>query len=709
MTAVADPGPVGAVERAVGAGAEGQLFSVPDLHCAGCIAKVERTLSRLEGVTAARVNLSLRRVSVRGDCTADAITEALGNAGYAAHALDTAALEDRTDPVGRDLLLRLAVAGFAMMNVMLLSVAVWSGAADATRELFHLISAAIALPVVVFSARPFFDHAWRALRAGGLNMDVPISVAILLAAGMSLFEALNGGADAYFDAALSLTFFLLVGRYLDHRTRGAARSAAAELAALEANSATRLQGAVPEVVAIRDLAVGDRVQVATGGRVPVDGRLEREAITDCSFLTGESDPVARAAGQTVQAGEVNLGPALLLRATAVGQDTTLQRMAALVDLAEGARNRYTTLADRAARIYAPAVHLLGLLAFLGWWWGTGDVRLSLNIAIAVLIITCPCALGLAVPAVSSAAIGRLYSLGYLVKSGTALERLAEVDTIVFDKTGTLTLPRIAAEGTDLPASARGVALALARSSDHPVARAVVAAFGAQPAAVLSDVSETPGQGVSARRNGELVQLGRSEWLGAGTQGFGLRIGDQCWPIARTEALRPGAAAAVARLRAQGLQVMILSGDRTDAVQAIARDLGIGMATGGLTAQEKHARLDAMAAQGRKVAMIGDGLNDAAALAAAQASIAPAGALDVTRTAADIVVLREDITDLPLVLATARAARRLSIQNFAIAAAYNLVAIPVALSGFATPLLAALAMSASSLTVLANAMRVRRAR
>ena len=418
-------------------------FSIPDVHCAACIGKIERGLASVRGVQDVRVNLSLKRLSVTGAAAAPRILDALADLGYDAFPLDPEALGRSQDLVGRRLLTRMAVAGFAMMNVMLLSVAVWSGASDATRDLFHLISAAIALPVVAYSAQPFFQNAWSALRVRRLNMDVPISLAIILAAGMSLYETLNSGPHAYFDAALSLTFFLLIGRYMDHQTRSAARSAAKELTALETHSATRVDGNTFETVPVAQVAVGDILQVASGARVPVDGiLLSDDALMDRAFLTGESAAVNAQKDDLLQAGEINLAAPLRLRATAVGEDTTLRRMAALVETAENGRNAYTALADRAAQVYAPAVHLLALVAFLGWLVATGDVRHSLNIAIAVLIITCPCALGLAVPAVSTAAISRLFSAGFLVKHATALERLAEVDHVVFDKTGTLTLSLI---------------------------------------------------------------------------------------------------------------------------------------------------------------------------------------------------------------------------------------------------------------------------
>lgn len=685
----------------------GVVLSLPGIHCAGCIGTVERGLSALPGVRLARVNLSLKRVSIATELSEQDLVAHLAGLGYEAHPLNLEALDQQTDQTGRGLLLRLGVAGFAMMNVMLLSVAVWSGASDATRDLFHLISAAIALPVVAYSGQPFFRNAFAAVRAGGLNMDVPISLAILLAAGMSLYETLHGGHHAYFDAALSLTFFLLIGRYLDYRTRSAARSAAKELSALEVHSAQRMRDGIAQTVPIGDLALGDELLIATGMRVPVDGALiSAQAVTDRAFLTGESEPAHSVRGASISAGEVNLGAPFQIRATAVGNDTTLRRVAALVDRAENARNRYTALADRAARIYAPAVHLLALFAFIAWYAIGGDLRHALNIAIAVLIITCPCALGLAVPAVSTAAIGKLYDLGFLVKSGTALERLAEVETAVFDKTGTLTVAGVDADISELSETDRSIAIALAQASAHPLSRAVCAALQGTPPATVTHLAEHPGDGVAAQWNGTPVRLGRGPWLGADFDGLGLLVGDKATPIGQTEILREGAKGALASLAARGLGLILLTGDRPERAAPIARRLGISDIRAGISTQGKHDLLADMANQGARVAMVGDGLNDAASLAAAHASIAPSTALDATRNAADIVVLRDSFADLPVVFATARSAVRLSRQNFAIAAAYNCVAVPVALAGYATPLLAALAMSVSSLTVLANALRVR---
>jgi Cu2+-exporting ATPase len=678
-------------------------FSVPGVTCAACIGKIERGLSHLNGVASVRVNLSMKRLSVAGQVDPEAIQSAVTAMGYDIYPLDIARLEAARDAQGRALLMRMAVAGFAMMNVMLLSVAIWSGASGATRDMFHMISAMIALPTVAYAGQPFFISAMTALRAGRLNMDVPISLAILLASGMSLFESLSGGAHAYFDAALSLTFFLLIGRYLDHRTRSTARSAARELAALEVQTAMRVDGAQSETVPASDLRMGDIVLVPTGSRVPIDGvLLSASALMDRSILTGESAAVTLQSGATLQAGEINLTAPLRLRSICDGTDTSLRRMAALVETAENARNGYTALADRAARIYAPAVHGLALAAFTGWWFATGDLRFAINVATAVLIITCPCALGLAVPAVSTAAVSRLFSLGYLVRHATALERLAEVTQIMCDKTGTLTRPFIQLP-EDLSETDRQIAKALAQSSHHPLSRAVVTALANTPAADLTDVREVAGNGVVGRYGDISVRLGRGLWIGAANPGLCLAIGDAPHTLLEApEVLRPGVKAAIAGI---DLPCEIVTGDAAGPAEALAARLSVPVISGA-TPQDKLNRLSILSAAGGRVLMIGDGLNDTAVVAAAHASIAPSTALEASRNAADVVVLKESFADLPLVLHIARATRRLSQQNFAIAALYNAIAIPIALAGVATPLMAALAMSASSLTVLLNAQRMR---
>ncbi|WP_425083525.1 heavy metal translocating P-type ATPase [Ruegeria profundi] len=692
-------------------------LSLPGIHCSACIANVERALNAHPGVEDARVNLTLKRAMIKAapEMRAADLIPVLEHAGYEAHELDAGALSATSvDKAGRDLLMRLAVAGFASMNVMLLSVSVWSGATDATRDMFHWISAAIALPAIAFSAQPFFANAWSALRVRRLNMDVPIVLAILLALVTSLWETALSGEHAYFDAALTLTFFLLAGRYLDYRTRAAARSAAEELTALEVPRALRLIDGTEEEVAVSALAVGDLILVRPGGRMPVDGQIvSGQSELDRSLLTGETLPVFAEAGQIVSAGEVNLTGPLTIRATAVGEDTSLHRMADLVAIAESGRSRYTSLADKAAKLYAPGVHILSALSFVGWYIYSGDLRTALNIAAAVLIITCPCALGLAVPAVTTAASGRLFRKGMLIKHATALERLAEVDTVVFDKTGTLTsgAPEVTNLGDHTTADLE-IALALAEASAHPLSVALAKAAreaGIKPAK-LRDITEVPGYGTEAQYRNQRVRLGRAAWVGA-EQGAEtsawLSVGSNA-PVAFrfTDALRPGAAEAVSGFSTAGKQVILISGDSTGAVKALAEKLGIENWIAEALPQDKAQRIQEFSENGHKVLMVGDGLNDTAALAAAHVSISPASALDAARVASDIVLLGTDLSPIADACETAVKATKRIRENFRIATVYNVIAVPLAVIGLATPLIAALAMSTSSITVSLNALRLR---
>lgn len=693
------------------------MLSLPGMHCAGCISKVERALSSHPGVREARVNLTQKRASVTAepDITPEALVETLARIGYDAHELDaqTVALTT-TDRAGRELLMRLGVAGFAAMNVMLLSISVWAGAEDATRDLFHWISAAITFPAILFAGQPFFRNAFAALRHGRLNMDVPITLAILLAVATSLWETAMSGHHAYFDAALMLTFFLLAGRYLDHRTRAIARSAAEELAALEVPRAIRRAAdGTEETVPLTALCVGDLVVVRPGGRIPVDGIItEGASELDRSLLTGETLPVQALPGTALSAGELNLTGPLVLRATAIGPDSSLHALTDLVAVAESGRTNYNSLADRAAKLYAPGVHILSALSFAGWYIATGDLRQAVNIAAAVLIITCPCALGLAVPAVTTAASGRLFRQGLLIKSGTALERLASVGTVVFDKTGTLTggTPTLI-PAPQMDAETLALAAALGKGSAHPLARALVLAAQAKglEAPKLDSLREVPGYGIEAMQDGVIVRLGHSDWLGGQLDANDtalstwLQIGDAA-PVAFrfADQLRPGAAEAVAGLKRQGLCVKLISGDTPGAVAAVAAQVGIDDWQAQTTPAGKAQAIKDIKGG---ILMVGDGLNDTAALAAADVSISPASALDAARVASDIVLLGQDLAVLADARLVAVQATRRIRENFRIATVYNIVAVPLAVAGLATPLIAALAMSASSITVSLNALRI----
>jgi len=622
------------------------------------------------------------------------------------------------DSAGRDLLVRLAVAGFAAMNVMLLSVSVWAGAEAATRDLLHWISALIALPAIAFSGMPFFRSALTALAARRLNMDVPISLAVCMAAGTSLYETIHGGEHAYFDAAISLIFFLLIGRYLDHRSRASARSAAAELTAMSARAAIVIgPDGTRGTVAIEDLAPGALVEVAPGERVPADGRIEAGASDlDRSMVTGESNPESVGPGREVHAGMLNLSGPLRVRVAATGEATLLAEIAAMIESAERGKTRYDRWADQAARVYAPGVHLVAAAAFIGWLWASGDWRLALTIATAVLIITCPCALGLAVPAVHAVAGGRLFKRGIFLKDGGALERLAGITMVVFDKTGTLTEGRpVLASGPGADDPAWPVATALAAASRHPLSRALgqAAAVHSIAPAKLGELREVPGAGVETEISGERVRLGRADWVGAvrgSATAVWLRVGDGA-PVEFTfeDVVRADAREVCDALRARGLRLALFSGDAAGPVARVAGATGISDIHDRMTPADKLAALERLARDGERVLMVGDGINDAPALAAAHASMSPVAASDVSRAAAGLVFTGERLAPVLFALETARMARSRALENFALAAAYNAVAVPVALAGLVTPLIAALAMSGSSIAVTLNALRLRGAR
>ncbi|MFO0406732.1 MAG: heavy metal translocating P-type ATPase [Labrys sp. (in: a-proteobacteria)] len=701
-------------------------LAVEGIDCAACLVEIEDGLTSLPGVVKARLNLTTRRVGVdwrAGETSGAAIVERLATLGYAARPFDPARAEARGEAETRRLLRCLGVAAFAAMNIMLLSVSVWSGNASditpETRDFFHWVSGLIALPAVAYAGRPFFDSAIAALKAGRLNMDVPISLGVLLALGLSVYETTHHAEHAYFDSAVMLLLFLLAGRLLDQNMRRRASVVARNVAALRGETAAviRPDGTLIETPLSR-IDPGMKVMARAGERIGVDGLVvDGRSLVDQSLVTGETDGVPVAVGDRVYAGTLNGDGALTIRVI-TSKDTFLDEVGRLLDVATQERSRFMRLADRASRAYAPVVHATALLTAIGWIMAGAGVHQSIVTAIAVLIITCPCALGLAIPAVQVVASGRLFTAGVLLNSGDAIERLATADTVVFDKTGTLTLPEPflldrATHGEGVVALARR----LAAASRHPLALALARSGPAQPPP--EDARETRGMGVEAVIDGVRCRLGSPIFCDAqaeaaaaverhrGCSVICFRRGTEAPVVfAFRQGLRPDAIAVIDGLRARGMAVEILSGDRPEAVAAVAESLGVTDFAGGATPQMKISRIEALKAGGRKVLMVGDGLNDAPALAAADVSLSPVSAVDLAQNAADAVFLGVRLAPILSAIVSARVARRVMVQNLWIAVVYNFIAVPLAIAGLATPLVAALAMSGSSVIVTLNALRAR---
>jgi len=701
-------------------------LAIEGIDCAACIDEIEGGLCRLNGILDARLNYTTHRLAVQwqeGAIAPSAIVDELQRLGYRAHPYRSRLVEEEEARRSQWLLRCLAVAGFASMNIMLLAVSVWSGNATditpETRDFFHWLAAFIALPAVAYAGQPFFRSALNALRAGRTNMDVPITIGIVLALTMSVVETINHAEHTYFDSAVMLLFFLLCGRYLDQAMRRRTRSVAGNLAALKAEVAHRIdENGEAVLVPTAALNAGDQVLVRPGERVAVDGVvLSGHSELDESLVTGETVRRATVVGDRVYAGSTNYDGTFTLKVTAAGNGTLLDEVERLLESASAAKSRYVQLADRVARAYAPVVHLTAALTAVGWVMMGSSIHDAVITAVAVLIITCPCALALAVPVVQVVASGALFRSNVFLNSGDALERLASIDTIVFDKTGTLTLPemRVANAGAVRPDLLEAAAR-LALSSRHPLAAAV--AQEARERRPYEEATEDVGQGVRAVVDGVELRLGSPSFCGAvdpeadaaGKEADASVIafarGDERVILLVRQVLRPDAFETVTALKALGAECRILSGDRPGAVAPIAAALGIREWRGGMKPAEKIAAIEALKAEGRKVLMVGDGLNDAPALATADVSISPITAADLTQAQADAVFLGDRLAPVLDAVTIARRARSLMRQNLMLALIYNLIAVPLAFLGHVTPLVAALAMSGSSTLVTLNALRAR---
>ncbi|QOG18083.1 heavy metal translocating P-type ATPase [Bradyrhizobium sp. SEMIA] len=694
--------------RTAGEGIKHIDLAVEGVHCAGCMAKIERGLSAIPDVTLARVNLTDRRVALewkQGTLDPARFIDRLEELGYKAYPFETESAEEAEVAESRFLLRCLGVAAFATMNVMMLSIPVWSGNVSdmlpEQRDFFHWLSALIALPAAAYAGQPFFRSAWRALSNKTTNMDVPISIGVCLALGMSVVETIHHAEHAYFDAAIMLLTFLLVGRFLDQNMRRRTRAVAGNLAALKAETAAKFIG--PDEISQVPIAAihpGDIVLLRPGERCAVDGTvIEGRSEIDQSLITGETLYVTAEQDTPVYAGSMNISGTLRVRVSAASEATLLAEMDALSPTETQALIQH-------------AVEFI-----LGWVVAGASWHDAIVTGVAVLIITCPCALGLAIPTVQTVAAGTMFKSGVLLNAGDAIERLAEADHVIFDKTGTLTLPDLeVTNAADIPAGIFELAGRLALSSHHPVAAAVAQAAGAR-SPIVGAVEEA-GQGVRATVDGVELRLGRPSFCGAeGLVGLtddldpeasivAFSKGSEKFILSVRQGLRPDAQAVIAALKARNIGIEILSGDREPAVVAAAHALGIPEWRAGVTPADKIARIEELKRRGTKVLMVGDGMNDAPSLAAAHVSMSPISAAHLSQATADLVFLGRPLAPVVAAIDASRKALHLMRENLWLAIGYNVLAVPVAISGIVTPLIAAAAMSGSSILVMLNSLRAR---
>lgn len=709
------------IEQFVGTetdGAHTLHLLVDGLHCPSCVAIIEGALKKESEVTGARLNLSTRRLNVswRGlPQLGERWITLINGMGYRAVPFDPATSETAEKKEEKLLLRCLAVAGFASGNLMLFSVPLWSSDSlemgEATRTFLHWVQALIAIPAIAYCGLPFYRSAWKALKTWHTNMDVPISVAVILATLMSIYETATLGAHSYFDSGVMLLFFLLIGRYLEARARGRARGAAHDLLQMMTGYATLIEGGTQRTIQLAEITEGMTLFIAAGEKIGADGTVTLgTSELDTSLITGETLPRAVTVGDQVFAGTINLSQPLIMQVTKAHERSLIAEIVALMETAEQSQARYVTLADRISGWYTPAVHALAAATFLGWLlFGHIAWQIALLYAATVLIITCPCALGLAVPVVQVLASSKLLRSGILLKSGSALERLDTITHAVFDKTGTLTLGKPVLTSRHTPEELQ-LAASLAVHSKHPLSRAIAGSF--KGALLPLAVTELQGHGLETTYQGARIRLGKRSWCTEladdGDSSLELWLARDAHAPSRftfADTLRSDAAQVIATLEQAGIHTLLLSGDRQEITQKIAADVGIPRAQGALSPLEKSQIIAQLKASGAQVLMVGDGLNDAPSLSSATVSMSPTSAMDITQNAADIVFQGERLQPVITAWRTAQLAQKLVRGNFVLAIGYNMIAIPLAVAGYVTPLIAAIAMSSSSLLVIANAMRL----
>ncbi len=708
------------------------------IHCGACVWLIESWLARQPGVAEAGANFATRRARVVWDPRATKLStllRAVARIGYRAYPYDPARREALARSEARTLLLRMAVALLAMMQVMMFAVPTYvsvDGVEPAHQRLLEWASLTLTLPALLYSAVPFFRGAWRDLRLRRPGMDVPVALGIGAAFGASAWATFSGTGSVYYDSVTMFIALLLVARYLELAARRRSGDAIEAVARARPASAEWLAEWPArndvETVAATALSAGQFVRVRPGATVPADGIVvEGRAAVEEAVLTGESNPRAKPVGATVLAGSVVRDGTLVVRVEAAGESTRVAAIERLSERALSERPRVARLADRIAAGFVAALLALACVVALVWW--QLDPSRALAVTFAVLVVSCPCALSLATPAALAAATGALSRRHVVVAHADAIETLAHATHVVLDKTGTLTFGRLAVEQVlPLPGTTRAEALvmaaALEAASEHPVARALCREAAAVVAPLAREIAIVAGQGVEGVVDGARMRIGRSDFVAAlsgasppddatfAPHATLVALGDERGLralFALADTVRPGARELIAQLRALGIEPIVLSGDRTSTVRAIAHSLGVADARGDLAPEDKRAAVAALQARGAIVAMAGDGINDAPSLAQAQVSIALGSATPLAQWTADVVVLADALPRIAETIAHARRALAVIRQNLGWAFVYNVIAIPAAALGFVTPLAAAVGMSASSLVVVGNALRVARIR
>lgn len=702
----------------------GLQLIVGGMHCAGCAFKIEKALNANENVQA-RVNVTEKRLNLQWQGQpqeGNALVEQVRILGFELSPLTVA--RQSTDDGRKTLLRSMAVSGFAAGNIMMFSFALWftpvGEMTASVRHIFHWFSALLALPTITYAGQVFFKSAWRALRHGRGNMDVPIAVALVLASALSLQQTIVHGTYVFFDSVTMLLFFLLVGRHLDARARAHTRDAAADVLALMQGDATVIEqdGSLQRLPASA-LAPGMTMRVAKGETILADGRLLADTLMETAAFNGESVPRIITAGQDIYAGMINLGEAVQVTVQRAQDSSVMSEIAALMEKANQSKAKYVQLADRISSWYTPVVHVLALLTFLGWWQFSGAPwQLAIMYAATVLIITCPCALALAVPVSQVVAVSTLFRKGLLMKSADAFERMAAIDTIIFDKTGTLTTGelKLLSDVDDIPDHEKLALSAVAAQSSHPLSRAIWRALGkGHPLPQVYDIREVAGAGIEGVVDGVQIKIGSARFFALASMDEDnasqvyCRCGaDAVRVLSFSDELYDDAVLALKKLADQ-YRIVLLSGDHAAVTKAVAQKLGISLFYAGVDPLRKHDIVAAERAQGARVLMVGDGMNDAAAMSCATASLSPSTAVGIAQNAADIVYQSRGVMPVVHALETACRVERVIKQNFIMALLYNVLAVPLAVVGLVTPLIAALAMSTSSLAVILNALRLRKER